>query len=138
MPLNNDPIRDEDLRVELFRPPNPNGILIDIDQGVRVTHIPTGLTAESRSERSQLRNKAAAVAQLGRLLAGWWIYEDFVTPGAVIHRGHCAHCNHGNGHGRGRNETENTWHGPYETLTAAQAAPIKNRSRLRNCHHCMT
>lgn len=70
-------------------------------------------------------------------MSTWYVYEDFVTPAAVVHRGECPHCNHGQGHGRGRNEDESTWHGPFNSPAGAQSAKIKSRSRMRNCRVCM-
>lgn len=56
-----------DLRVEVFAAPR-NMVRVGAEQGVRLTHIPTGLVAECCSERSQLRNKEAALAELRRKL----------------------------------------------------------------------
>jgi hypothetical protein len=67
----------------------------------------------------------------------WYVYEDFVTPEARVHRGECSHCNYGQGHGRGRNEQENTWHGPFNTEAEARSADIKSPSRIRSCGVCM-
>jgi len=59
---------EEDLRVELVQPAKVHGVSVGIDQGVRVTHLPTGLFAESDTERSQLQNKATALLALKRLV----------------------------------------------------------------------
>jgi len=71
------------------------------------------------------------------VMSTWYVYEDFVTPAAVVHRGECPHCNHGQGHGRGRNEHENTWHGPFNSEVTARAIEIRSRSRMRDCRVCM-
>jgi hypothetical protein len=70
-------------------------------------------------------------------MSGWYVYEDFVTHDAVLHRGDCRHCNDGHGHGAGRNERENTWHGEFSSEQSARAARIDPRSHLRDCRVCM-
>ncbi|MDE2773900.1 MAG: peptide chain release factor-like protein [Gemmatimonadota bacterium] len=56
-------------RVETFRSGGKGGQHANTtDSGVRLTHEPTGITAVSRSERSQHRNKAVALARLRRKL----------------------------------------------------------------------
>jgi peptide chain release factor 1 len=52
-------IRDEDVRIDTFSSGGPGGQHQNKTQsGVRLTHIPTGVVAESRTERSQHKNKA--------------------------------------------------------------------------------
>jgi hypothetical protein len=67
----------------------------------------------------------------------YWVYEDFVTHQAKVHRGCCPHSNHGTGHGRGRNERENRWLGRFASAAEARAAPIRANSVLENCKICM-
>lgn len=58
-------IRDCDLRRDTFRSGGPGGQHQNkTESGVRYTHIPTGVAAESRSERSQVKNAANAMALL--------------------------------------------------------------------------
>jgi peptide chain release factor 2 len=58
-------IRDCDLRRDTFRSGGPGGQHQNkTESGVRFTHIPTGVAAESRSERSQVKNNANAMALL--------------------------------------------------------------------------
>ena len=58
-------IRDCDLRRDTFRSGGPGGQHQNkTESGVRYTHIPTGVAAESRSERSQVKNDANALALL--------------------------------------------------------------------------
>jgi peptide chain release factor 2 len=58
-------IRDCDLRRDTFRSGGPGGQHQNkTESGVRYTHIPTGVAAESRSERSQVKNSANAMALL--------------------------------------------------------------------------
>lgn len=58
-------IRDQDLRRDVFRCGGPGGQHQNkTESGVRYTHLPTGIAAESRSERSQHKNDANALALL--------------------------------------------------------------------------
>ena len=58
-------IRECDLRRDTFRSGGPGGQHQNkTESGVRYTHIPTGVAAESRSERSQVKNSANALALL--------------------------------------------------------------------------
>jgi len=58
-------IKDEDLKRDVFRSGGPGGQHQNkTESGVRYTHLPTGIAAESRSERSQHKNDANALALL--------------------------------------------------------------------------
>jgi peptide chain release factor 2 len=58
-------LRDEDLKRDVFRSGGPGGQHQNkTESGVRYTHLPTGVAAESRSERSQHKNDANALALL--------------------------------------------------------------------------
>jgi peptide chain release factor 2 len=58
-------IRPEDLERETFRSGGPGGQHQNkTESGVRYRHIPTGIAAESRTERSQHKNDANALAML--------------------------------------------------------------------------
>lgn len=58
-------IRPDDLRRDTFRSGGPGGQHQNkTESGVRYTHIPTGVAAESRSERSQHKNDAMALQML--------------------------------------------------------------------------
>lgn len=58
-------IRDVDLRRETFRSGGPGGQHQNkTESGVRFVHIPTGIAAESRNERSQHKNAAVALSLL--------------------------------------------------------------------------
>jgi peptide chain release factor 2 len=58
-------IKDDDLKRDVFRSGGPGGQHQNkTESGVRYTHLPTGVAAESRSERSQHKNDANAMALL--------------------------------------------------------------------------
>ena len=56
-------LSDEDLKRDVFRCGGPGGQHQNkTESGVRFTHLPTGIAAESRSERSQHKNGTYALA----------------------------------------------------------------------------
>ena len=58
-------IRPEDLKRDTFRSGGPGGQHQNkTESGVRYTHLPTGIAAESRSERSQHKNDQVALSLL--------------------------------------------------------------------------
>jgi len=57
-------VKPEDLKVEIAPPQQPSAWLLRMPVGVRVTHLPTGLVAESHKMRSQHMNRHVAMSMI--------------------------------------------------------------------------
>ena len=68
----------------------------------------------------------------------FYVYENWTAEQkAVIHRGSCGNCKEGEGcHENPLGNRNGRWHGPFESLEAAEAAAMRTNRPVRR-HRCV-
>lgn len=67
----------------------------------------------------------------------WWVYENYPTDKAVVHRYDCSHCNNGQGTQHKPSTRNGEWLGPFSSREDAfKAARETGRRDVRGCKVC--
>ena len=69
----------------------------------------------------------------------YYVYENWQANGhhTRVHHGECSYCKHGQGAHPGSGDKNGQWHGPFATVDAARAAPLRHSDAVRRpCGHC--
>ncbi len=69
-------------------------------------------------------------------MGDYWVYEDWIVRQATIHYGACGNCQQGKGKHGTTNMEHGRWHGPYDSMDAANTAPLHTGQMVRRCRHC--
>ena len=68
----------------------------------------------------------------------YWVYENWTHKKALLHKGDCGSCNHGQGIHVDAGSHNGRWHGPFETHDeAASCAAATGRQNVRGCKRCL-
>lgn len=67
----------------------------------------------------------------------FWIYENWISRRAVLHRSGCFYCNGGLGIGLGSGTPRGKWYGPFEGRGPAKRSVMRKAAEVRNCKICL-
>jgi protein subunit release factor B len=69
-------IKPEDIIIETYRERNYGGQQVtNAPRPIKITHITTGITVQSESERSQIKNRDKCIEKLGKIVEAFNNYE---------------------------------------------------------------
>ncbi len=68
----------------------------------------------------------------------YYVYENWQAGHrARVHHAECSYCKHGQGVHPGAGDKNGKWYGPFTTVDAARAAPLRYSGAVRRpCGHC--
>ena len=73
-------INPADVQIDGYSSVHQSGFSLQPLNGVKITHLPTGITVTCENERSQYRNKAIAVAELKEKLRNYKAPQNCPSP----------------------------------------------------------
>jgi peptide chain release factor 2 len=77
-------VAEDEIRVDVYRSSGPGGQGVNTtDSAVRITHLPTGIVVSCQNERSQLQNRATAMAVLQAKLLERRRQEELAKMNAI-------------------------------------------------------